>query len=122
MIHFPDRKAPHPHHPPAPHPYAPQSIIDSFSSFQAKLAGNNGSGAGGQQLAGGPAGGSAKGKGFESTVEADFENDWDLPKRFSRSGFVMDDIELSAIESGGASESPDVTKKMKKSWYNAYQF
>ncbi|KAM0756176.1 hypothetical protein T439DRAFT_320874 [Meredithblackwellia eburnea MCA 4105] len=111
-MHFPDRKAQLPHHPPSPHAYAPQAIIDSFAQFQQRQASPS------PVPLSGPAGGHAP---RSDLPPADLEGDWQLPKRFRRNyGWQsLEEGEIDAVLSGGATEATPVTKAYKQKWYTA---
>ncbi|GAA5952426.1 hypothetical protein JCM8115_003599 [Rhodotorula mucilaginosa] len=130
MMHFPDRKAPHGTHEPAPHPCAPQSVIDSFSRFsearQNPIAPRQDAAAS-SSYGGGPTTGELKsqgqgqGSGSSSagggSVGGLLENESQLPKWLRRDRYAPTEEEMDAVMSGGATNSREFTKAYQKLWY-----
>lgn len=119
-----------PHHAPAPHPCAPQSAIDSFPAFLARLQGSSSGGAGKKAAA----------SSGSKVPEAQYEGEWEMPARFQRGIYSPSEAEIEAVEvrsrsseerggaelmrfvrwqSGGATAAPVVSKAYREKWYTA---
>ncbi|GAA5892350.1 uncharacterized protein JCM6883_007328 [Sporobolomyces salmoneus] len=126
-IKFPDRKhADHSSHSVQPHPCAPQSVIDNFprfqstqsASFSGSQAGQNSSSYGGpvDPSSQGQGQGSSSGSGSKGGRSAAIE-EWEMPDYLKRRRYAPTELEIEAIQSGGATESTPVTRETKLTWY-----
>ncbi|GAA5823099.1 hypothetical protein JCM5353_005773 [Sporobolomyces roseus] len=133
-IRFPDRKhANHESHSAQPHPCAPQSVIDQYfpdapkpSNAQTSPSAQNSSSYGGpvdpsqqgqepqadSQKSSSGGGGGSSGGGSSSAME-----EWEMPSRLKRTRYAPTEMEIDAIQSGGATESTPVTRETKLTWY-----
>ncbi|GAA6010100.1 hypothetical protein JCM11491_005867 [Sporobolomyces phaffii] len=127
-IGFPDRKhANHDsNHSVRPHPCAPQSVIDNFSRFQSaqsstfaqsQSAQNSSSYGGPVDPSSSTPSSAAQGSSSSSGGRSASIEEWEMPQYLKRSKYAPSEMEIDAIQSGGATESTPVTRETKLSWY-----
>ncbi|GAA6059778.1 hypothetical protein JCM10212_003673 [Sporobolomyces blumeae] len=128
-IRFPDRKQAHHEdsHQVAPHPCAPQSVIDNFPRFQQAQANPAAAAAANSSSYGGPVDGSdaggrdgssaASSSGSTSSSSSGAVEEWQMPAWLKRNRYAPTEAEIEAVQSGGATEATEVTRATKLTWY-----
>ncbi|BGP54971.1 hypothetical protein JCM8202_003481 [Rhodotorula sphaerocarpa] len=138
LIQFPNRKAQHASSDPAPHPLAPQSVIDSFSQFtearanpqtvrEADAASSSSYGGPtadelkrqgqGQGAGSGQPQGQGQGRGAAPAPGGVLESESQLPAHLRRDRYAPTEEEIDAVMSGGATSAHEFTKQYQKLWY-----